>query len=314
MIRWLHVPTTLATLLLVSNLVTGTAKAQQGADLDYDPRVERPAFVEGRGPVVLLDEAHFNFHTMDGRYAPFAKLLRRDGYVVKANSAKFTRDALDGAQVLVIANALAKQNQSNWQLPTPSAFTRQEIHEVEQWVSDGGSLLLIADHMPFPGAAQELGSVFGVRFLNGFALPQVRGGAMRFDRSNRQLHDHAITRGRDETERIEWVCTFTGSAFQIGEGCQRLLEFGPDVESVQPEIAWRFSDDMPREDVEGWCQGAVSRHGKGRVAVFGEAAMFSAQRSGPQGRPFGMNAPEAAQNEQFLLNTLHWLTGVLDAQ
>jgi hypothetical protein len=48
--------------------------------------------------------------------------------------------------------------------------------------------------------------------------------------------------------------------------------------------------------------------GKGRVAVFGEAAMFSAQLAGRGGAPMGMNAPEAAQNYKLLLNVLHWLS------
>ena len=45
--------------------------------------------------------------------------------------------------------------------------------------------------------------------------------------------------------------------------------------------------------------------------MFGEAAMFSAQLAGPNRGPMGMNDPAAAQNPQFMLNVLHWLTGVL---
>ena len=291
---------------------TGNAKApaNQMSDPDYDPKVESPAFAEGTGPVVLLDEGHFNYHTVEGRYAPFVKLLRRDGYVVRASPGKFTRSLLDSAQVLVISNALAERNQRYWSLPNPSAFTQQEIGVIAKWVSDGGSLLLIADHMPFAGAAQKLGLAFDVRFLNGFAMPEVRGDAMRFDRKSRQLHDHAITRGRNESERVDWVATFTGSAFQAGDRFQPILEFGPGVDSLQPEAAWQLSEDTPRENVEGWCQAAVGQWGKGRVAIFGEASMFTAKRAGPQGRQIGMTAPEASQNGQFLLNTLHWLTHV----
>ena len=51
--------------------------------------------------------------------------------------------------------------------------------------------------------------------------------------------------------------------------------------------------------------------GAGRAAFFGEAAMFSAQVSGPNRNPMGMNAPSAEQNYQFVLNVLHWLTGLL---
>lgn len=60
-------------------------------------------------------------------------------------------------------------------------------------------------------------------------------------------------------------------------------------------------------------QGAVLRFGKGRVAVFGEAALFSAQeRLGKDGRTLmGMNRPDATQNPQFLLNVVHWLSGLI---
>jgi hypothetical protein len=44
------------------------------------------------------------------------------------------------------------------------------------------------------------------------------------------------------------------------------------------------------------------------VAIFGEAAMFSAQLTGPKGKPMGMNAPGAEQNHQLLLNVMHWLS------
>jgi hypothetical protein len=36
--------------------------------------------------------------------------------------------------------------------------------------------------------------------------------------------------------------------------------------------------------------------------------MFSAQKFGPEGTPFGMNVPDAARNFQLTLNVLHWLT------
>jgi hypothetical protein len=36
--------------------------------------------------------------------------------------------------------------------------------------------------------------------------------------------------------------------------------------------------------------------------------MFSAQVTGPNRSPMGMNAPVAAQNAPFLLNVMRWLT------
>jgi hypothetical protein len=77
-----------------------------------------------------------------------------------------------------------------------------------------------------------------------------------------------------------------------------------------PEVAWEFSESTPRIPAAGMYAGVVSKYGHGRVATFGEAAMFTAQLAGEQ--RMGMNRPEAAQNAQFLLNVVHWLSGLLD--
>src|SRR5688572_14599991 len=86
------------------------AGAQQVEDSEFKPVVESPAFAEGKGPVVWIDEAHDNFHTASGRYQPFASLLRRDGYVVSASAANFDKASLGQASVLVIANATGARN------------------------------------------------------------------------------------------------------------------------------------------------------------------------------------------------------------
>jgi hypothetical protein len=151
-------------------LVGSAAAAQQVADTGFAPAVERPAYAADRGPKVAIDEAHLNFHTADGGYAPFAKLLRLDGYQVQANRDPFTAGSLGRADILVVANAMHKQSEADWApLPTLSAFTAQEVAAAEAWVRAGGSLLLIADHMPLAGHAEALAAAFGVRFQNGFA-------------------------------------------------------------------------------------------------------------------------------------------------
>ena len=287
--------------------------AQQVADSAFAPPIARPAFAEGAGPVVLLDEAHTNFHTMDGRYYGFARLLARDGYVVRPNRAPFSREGLQGARVLVIANALHVRNAQDWVLPTPSAFTAEEIAAVEAWVREGGSLLLIADHMPFPGAAEAMAAAFGVAFGNGFAYDSTeQESRFRFSRGNGLLADHPVTRGRDASERVDSVDTFTGQAFRLmGADADPVLTLAPGTVLLMPEVAWQFSPLTQRARAGGLLHGAVLRHGRGRVGVFGEAAMFSAQLGGPQRRPMGMNDPGAPQNAQFLLNVMHWLSGVL---
>ncbi|MFT5253862.1 MAG: hypothetical protein ACI87N_002915 [Flavobacteriales bacterium] len=62
--------------------------------------------------------------------------------------------------------------------------------------------------------------------------------------------------------------------------------------------------------MEGWPQGAYKKYGKGKVVVFGEAAMFSAQLAGAK-KKMGMNNKVAPENYQLLLNIIHWLDGVI---
>jgi hypothetical protein len=283
------------------------------ADTVFQPSLGAPAYAIGQGPVVLIDEAHHNFHTAEGRYSPFARLLRRDGYVVRPGKSSFNAGDLRSAKVLVIANALNAVNETNWTVPTPSAFDAAEIHAVHDWVEAGGSLLLIADHLPFGGAATDLAASFGIRFSNGFVLDSsTRRGIIEFRRSDNTLGSSAITNGRNAPERIDSVATFTGQGFQIDGPATPLFTIPSEWVLFLPDTAWQFSSATKRKSAAGLLQGAVMRVGKGRVAAFGEAAMFSAQVAGPARRPMGFNAPIAAQNAQFVLNVMHWLTGVLN--
>ena len=300
-------------ILASAALVLSSLHAQPIPDAEFKPPVEQPAYPKGSGPVVIIDEAHFNWHTAAGRYLPFAELLRRDGYVVRSSKSTFDKDALQQGDILVIANALNERNNNYWVPPYPSAFRDEEITAVRDWVKEGGALLLIADHLPWPAAANKLASAFGVHYSPGHALDEkTQAEPMIFRRSDGTLAEHPITKGRAASERVDSVATFTGSAFRVDKGGEPLLIFGPGIVSFTPTNFWMFKADTPRIPVTGWNQGAVLRVGKGRAAFFGEAGMFSAQVDGPQRVPFGMNTPAARQNPQFILNLLHWLSGLLD--
>lgn len=293
-------------------ILSAPLAAQQVPDTLFTPNVGAPVFTPGTGPTVRIDGGHHNFHTMEGRYLPFARILQRDGYIVQSQHTRFTRTDLDRTTILVISNALAKENEHDWNLPTPSAFDSAEIAAVRSWVNDGGALWLIADHMPFPGAAGQLAAAFGILMGNGFALDaRTEEGRMRFTRSEGTLADHPITRGRNSSERIDSVVSFTGQAFRLEVPGDKLMGLGHNVMLLMPEVAWQFSKLTPRISASGMLQGAAIRFGKGRVAVFGEAAMFTAQLAGPNRAPAGMNDPTALQNPQFLLNVAHWLSGLL---
>ncbi len=90
---------------LMFALAACTESSQQ-ADPDFQPLDVAPSFVSADGPVVLIDEAHHNFLTLSGRYKPFAQVLETEGYSVRANTSRFSRESLQQADVLVIANAL----------------------------------------------------------------------------------------------------------------------------------------------------------------------------------------------------------------
>ena len=145
--------------------VVAALDAQQVADTAFRPPIEKPTYPAGKGPVVLIDEAHFNFHTATGRYLPFAELLRRDGYVVKASGARFTAETLGAGRVLVISNAMNEKNRNDPNAPPLPAFTAQEVASVRDWVADGGALSRIA--ITHRGPA--LPRIWGKRSGSGFA-------------------------------------------------------------------------------------------------------------------------------------------------
>lgn len=312
--------------LMALAAVAAPAQAQQQmVDPDFRPTVERPAWAAGQGPVVVIDEAHANFHRLEGQYAPFAALLRADGYQVRAGTQAFDAGGLDGVDVLVIANAGATGER-----PTPPAFTEAEGAALEAWVREGGKLLLIADHTPFGAAAEGLAARFGVEMGTGYAFSMTDGGGGLMTNlvyPAEAFGEHPIFAGRDASERVDSVTAFTGQSLDGPEGATVLLHMtdgareSPDLPTLQA-LADRLNDAGDPEAAVAElskpalpAQGLAFAHGQGRVVVLGEAGMLSAQliryppESGQADRRFGMNA--APGNARFGLNIMHWLTGLL---
>ena len=313
--------------LLGAAAATAAGAQTQIADPQFDVRLERPAYRQP-GPVVVIDQAHANFHISTGGYEPFARLLRRDGYRVLSGTSRFTRRSLEGVDVLVIANAGAAATDR-------PAFTDAEADVVRDWVRRGGALLLIADHAPFGRAARNLAARFGVDMGQGWVVePQSAAPGLTTQivySPDSGLGDHAVTRGRDASERVARIRAFTGQSLSLPAGATPLMTLRagafevPDpailnriAEAIAGgtsfEAAARAADAQP---VAGRVQGLALPFGAGRVVMLGEAGMLSAQIATIPANGttrvirMGMNVP-GYDNRQFALNLLHWLSRLLD--
>ena len=275
----------------------------QRADPNFDTKVARPAYTGDRHPSVLFDEAHHNFHTTGGRYKVFADLMSSDGYKVTPNLEPFTPSKLAGFEILVIANALGGEGMGHPDA-AKSAFTDAECDAIRDWVEAGGSLLLITDHQPFGDSADALAKRLGVDMSKGVAVDPVNNGerGLLFSREKGLIGDHAITRGRDASERVDRVLTFTGQSLKGPAGSVPFLKFSDTA------VDRREGDQV---SAAGRAQGIAFARGKGRVVVMGEAAQLSAQVVGQPPIPMGMNAPNC-DNRRMALNTMHWLSKLID--
>ncbi|MEM6380804.1 MAG: DUF4350 domain-containing protein, partial [Bacteroidota bacterium] len=275
-------------------------QAQQRPDTLFAPVVEKPTYALKTGPVVAIDGGHNNRHQLEGSFAPFAKLLRADGYQMQSIK-EFSASNLTKIDVLVIVNALHESNIKNWTLPCPSAFTKEEIETVKNWVEVGGRLLVMADHMPYGGAANDLAQAFDFAYENGFAMgKKERWPPELYAKKAGNLLEHEITKG------INQLAGFTGSALIAPESAAPIAYFPKKHELLLPEVAWQFKTKTIKKPLDHHVFGAVQDFGNGKVAFFTESAMFTAQIF-KKNFEVGFNSPKAPENQQFILNLMHWL-------
>jgi len=311
-------------LLAVLPAVGGT---QQPAGGDSVPPIPRPAYTPGNGPVVAIDEAHKNTHSYNNQQG-MVRLLQRDGYRVRPFAQAISEASLEGVDVLVIADP------GGWE--GDASLGDAEVHALVTWVRQGGSLLLIIDHMPFPLHGASLTAALGITsWHNGFAMVETTdslpAGRIIFQRPDQPreagddvvrigppgtpgfatyrgvdavLRPHPISNGRAPDENVRAVMTFVGSAFQPPDGAQALLVLPKRSASLMPDsiTADVRRGNPPRTPVGSWLQGAVVPLGKGRVALFGEVGLFSGQWP---------VHPAASENYKLILNVMHWLTHAL---
>jgi hypothetical protein len=248
----------------------------QHADCTYDPVVADPRYLGCGGPTILFDRTHANFHQVTpesrrnpGRFWGFAKLLARDGYVVRDSSEPLaTLLPTTTAKIFVIANPRA--------LTGDQAIPAADVAALVDWVYQGGSLLLSIDHPPFEKTDALLAA---------FGLEQIGKGAKKFTFT---VENGGLNAASPIAAGISEVSTFTGTAFRISAT--------PPPAAYEPVLTYPL--DSP-SNLDGWLQGVAIEYGAGRVYVSGESGGLTAQSS------FGMH--ETPDNEQFVRNIIHWL-------
>ena len=253
----------------------------------------------------MFDEAHYNLDTINNRYKPFADLVFNDGFHIAANRRPISKESLRSFKILVIANALGAEDADD-ENAGAAAFTTAECDAIDDWVRGGGALLFIANQGPFVSAAEMLAKKLGVEMDTSQPIdPATRStndsGFMVFSRENKLLAEHPITNGRSDKERVNRVMSFHGQSLKGPAGSDAFLRIADSAVEATAE----------KKPAQGsWAHGVAFRLEKGRVVVLGDAAMLSAQLTGSDKRPFGMNTPDV-DNKQLALNIMRWLSGWL---
>ena len=292
---------------------------ERGADLSFDTSVSAP--VLATHPRVLFDHGHNNTHSLNGRFAPYRNLQRADGARITSHAGVLSREALQDCDILVIVNACGPEPHRD-----SSAFTESEIAAIRDWVSNGGSLLLAADHHPYGAAAATLARAFDIDMKGGWCEDSEHlltgtadTGAILYRAENAMLGDHPIVKGRDASEAVKSVATFTGQSMGGPDSAVPLLICSPAATNLLPVSSKTETSggtttttfETRNESAAGHSQALAMSFGQGRIVVTGEAAMLSAQIDDHSGLKFGMNVP-GTDNRQFVLNACRWLAGELD--
>jgi|ERR1043166_91092 hypothetical protein len=285
-----------------------TVHAQQIADPHFNVKVENPTFTKNF-PRVLFDEAHNNFDNPNNRYKPFADLIFNDGYHIALNRQPFTKESLASYKILIIINPLGAEDSDDEGADGP-AFTAEECNAVNDWLRGGGALLLIADATPFSSAAEVLATKLGVEMSKGPAADPANStkegneaGVIVYSRENHLLGENGITSGRNDAEKLNRIVVFGGQSLKGPSGSEAFLRLS---DTATADV----SDAEKKLSAAGRAQGIAFRVNRGRVVVLGDAAMLSAQLTGSDNEPVGMNVPNV-DNRQLALNIMHWLSGVL---
>ncbi len=266
-----------------------TPPSELTVDDAFDPQISDPAFPQGQGPLVVVDERHRNVVSLASYFRPVGRFLARDGYVVRAEKEPFQKTTLTDVRVVVVANAQGPPGAP----AGTQAFPEQEVHALERWVKAGGGLLLIADRAPFGGPARSLARAFGVTLDDNTILtPGADGkptGELTIDVAAQGEASHPVFSG---VARVVYV---------VGESVS-----GPGVVLKAPPGTYGGPTAQTAKGPSAAGKPLILAfpYGEGRVVVIGDAGILSAFGSVGGSEHRGISE---ADNTRFARNVFRWL-------
>ena len=273
-------------------------------DTNVNLEVENPSFEINDGPLIMFDSTHKNFFIQSHLIKPLVDLLLNDGYRVSFLDKEFSKSSLSQAKVLVVITALPFDFATENSAADKNTFSENELDELQNWVTDGGSLLAFSEHAPFDQAINPLLRKFDIESSIGTTVDTINyeskygPGMIKFENKNLNTN-HPIVNGKYKVEKL---VSFGGSAL-LGSKYENILKLDESSFNV------KHSTGIGPEG-KGNSQGLAGVYGSGKIAAFGDSNGFTAMVFNmDDGTKMyaGMNT-EGYDWKNFVLNTFRWLT------
>ena len=299
------------TLLALCLMLTIAAQGQMLNDSPFDSNVLHPKFAKGKGPTILFDKGHHNFIVEMGLAKPLMDVAAADGYQVKVDSMKFTKDYLAPYKMLVIFPAMPFKFGSKAQVTDEITFTSDELTALHDWVSQGGSLLMFNEHAPIDKSVTPLFNKFGIQLSIGIVSDSInyettypisnKESLLKFTRSNGLLNtDHPITQGEKKGEEITNIMSYSGGGL-TGAGYTNIFKLSPSA------TIKKHNGSAPSGTANS--QALAGKFGKGKVVALGDCNGFTAMYMMNNSTKISAGMQVAGYDwKQFAINTLHWLS------
>ena len=273
-------------------------------DTNVNLEVENPSFEINDGPLIMFDSTHKNFFIQSHLIKPLVDLLLNDGYRVSFLDKEFSNSSLSQARVLVVITALPFDFATENSAADKNTFSENELDELQNWVTNGGSLLAFSEHAPFDQAINPLLRKFDIESSIGTTVDTINyeskygPGMIKFENKNLNTN-HPIVNGKYKVEKL---VSFGGSAL-LGSKYENILKLDESSFNV------KHSTGIGPEG-KGNSQGLAGMYGSGKIAAFGDSNGFTAMVFNmDDGTKMyaGMNT-EGYDWKNFVLNTFRWLT------